>query len=483
MKHLLIILLLILVVAGCSLNKTAEPEIQKLEPMNENAVIDSLYKVISYKDQKLDSLYLQLQNYDFIIDSLEIELDISNSRVAVNQNFHIPDSLVFADRVFDLTNERLYNKFEKIFKHELRSAHKFIPRSGKYFAIFDSIFTEYKIPLDVKYLAIAESQLTPMATSHVGAAGIWQFMPSTAKGFKMRIDSFVDERRDVFFSTKAAAQYLLNSHDYLKNRGAEDWLLTMCAYNAGAGSIAKVIRQQEVYDFFDILMNADETQQYVWRAAAIKLIFDNEQALFGKILERQKPLLDENHLVEVKLKGHYKIDDWAKAQGTSLGRILELNPWIKIYKQSRRKYSAVNNVVLPPGDYEILIPNNGVVDEKALAALEKQFLNENTGFFTHHIVKRGDTLYDIARKYKTTISKIKGLNGLRSNVIYPGQKLKLYGNQTKTQGSRNYIVKKGDTVGEIADKLGVTSKWIITNNNLKNNNGIVIIRPGQKLYY
>jgi membrane-bound lytic murein transglycosylase D len=481
MKLLIIFTIVFVILSGCSFNQLEQ---EAVVPQKESALLDSLYEVISLKNIEIDSLYLQVQHLEYLVDSLEVELDISNSRIAVNQNFHIPDSLIFAGRVFDLTNERNYSKFEKIFHQELKTAHKFIPRSGKYFAIFDSIFSAYNVPLDVKYLAVAESQLSPMSTSGVGAAGIWQFMPSTAKGFKMRIDSFVDERRNVFLSTKAAAQYLLNSYEYLKNRGACDWLLTMCAYNAGAGSIAKVIKNQKAYDFFEVLMNADETQQYVWRAAAIKLIFENEEALFGKKLERQPSLLDNAHLVPLKLKGYYKIDEWVIAQGTSLGKILELNPWIKIYKQSRRKYSAINNVVLPPGDYQILVPNDNVVDENNLARLEKQFLNKNAGFFTHHVVKKGDTLYDIARKYKTTVSKIKALNGLKTNVIYPGQKLKLYGNNNqKVQGSREYVVKSGDTVDVIARKLGVTSKWIITNNNLKNKNGIVIIHPGQKLYY
>ncbi len=453
-------------------------------PETENAVTDSLKQIVALQEEEIAALHEQLNEYAFLVDSLLIELEISNSRIAVNQDFQIPDSIVFAGRKFDLTNDRLHNKFENIFRQELKSAHKFIPRSGKYFAIFDSILARYNVPEDVKYLAIAESQLTPMATSHAGAAGIWQFMPSTAKGFKMRIDSFVDERRDVFFSTEAAAQFLVNNYNYLKNRGAEDWLLAMSAYNAGAGSIAKVIKEQEVYDFFDVLMVADETQKYVWRAAAIKLIFQNEEALFGEKLERQLPLLDYCEHRNVTLKGHYKIDDWAKAQGTSIGKILELNPWIKIYKQSRKQYSAVNNVVLPPGDYNILVPEDSLADQQKLALLEKQFHSENAGFFTHHVVKKGDTLYDIAKKYKTTISKIKSLNGLKSNVIYPGQNLRLYGDaNVKVQGSREYTVKSGDTVEAIAKNLGVTSQWLIANNNLKNNNGIVIIIPGQKLYY
>ena len=496
-KILFITSLLILALFGCSANKMEEPvyspqvdkiPIEKIEENSEENVIEDTIKdssefLITIKNSEIDSLYWAIEDMKFTIDSLETALEVSNSRVAVNQDFQIPDSMVFGGRVFDLTNERVLDKFETIFNQELKNAHKFIPRSGKYFSYFDSVFTQYNIPLDVKYLAIAESQLNPMAGSRVGAVGIWQFMPKTAKGYKMRINSFVDERRDVFKSTVSAAKFLQNSYDYLAARGAQDWLLAMSAYNAGPGSIAKVIKNQEAYNFFELLMRVDETHKYVWRAAAIKLIFENEEAIFGKTFERQDPLLSYAHNTGIYLKGHYKIDDWAKAQGTSIGRILELNPWINIYKQSRKKYSAINNVVLPPGDYQVLVPNGNGVDHEKLIALEKQFLKANAGFFTHHTVKKGDSLWKIATKYKTKIATIKSLNNLKSNTIYPGQKLKLYGSGSTKQGSRSYVVKKGDTVGGIAGRLGVTSKWIIANNGLKNNNGIVIIRPGQKLYY
>lgn len=488
---LLILLLIVFLLFGCSYHKSIPEEIisdnQRTLPLNQVITPeDSLRQIIAVKNIEIDSIYNIVEELNFTVDSLTLELEISSSRVAVNTDFQIPDSIIFAGRVFDLTNERIYNKFETIYQQELKTAHKFIPRSGKYFAIFDSIFSQYGIPPDTKYLAIAESQLSPMAGSRVGAVGIWQFMPKTATGYGMRINSFIDERRNVLISTDAAAKYLKNAYQYLSDRGAHDWLLAMSSFNAGVGSIAKVVRQQEAYDFFDLLMRVDETHQYVWRAVAIKMIFENEETIFGKKFERQKSLLQNAHREKIKLKGHYEIDNWAKFQGTSIGKVLELNPWIKIYKRNRKKYSAINNVVLPPGEYSILIPNGNNIDHEELAKIEKQFLKKNAGFFTHHIVKKGDTLYDIAAKYKTTVTRIKNLNNLRSNVIYPGQKLKLYGSSSGTSSSKSdkyYVIKKGETVGSIAAKLGVSQNRIISMNNLKNKNGIVIIYPGHKLYY
>ena len=488
MGRILSLLTILSVVFGCSVARDVETiqSVEKSSIVYSHVALDSLRQEIINRNVLIDSLYVLIEGSDFTIDSLFQALEVANSRVAVNQDFVIPDSIVFAGRTFDLTNERIFDKFETIYKQELRVAHKFIPRCGKYFAYFDSVFSKYNIPLDTKYLAIAESRLSPMAGSRVGALGIWQFMPATAKGYGMRMDSFIDERRNVFLATPAAAKYLLNARSYLKKRGTTDWLLAMSSYNAGVGSIAKVVRQQEVYDFFDLLMRVDETHKYVWRAVAIKMIVENEEEIFGSKFDRKEPILENAHLIDLTLKGHYKIDDWAKAQGTSIGKILEMNPWIKIYKRNRVKYSAINDVVLPPGKYSVLIPNGNGINKELLAKIEKQFLNKNAGFFTHHIVKRGDNLYDIARKYKTTVSRIKSLNHLSSSVIHPGKKLKLYGTATggTVQKTNNYhTVKKGDTVGTIAHKLKISQNKLITINNLKKRNGIVMIYPGQKLYY
>ena len=490
---LLFSILIVFVLASCSVfrfipvmrENPAEEEFSLVENDTICTKTDSLEMIINLKNDTIDSLLSIIEEQEFTIDSLANALEISNNRIAINQNFQIPDSVIFAGRVFNLKNERIREKFKEIYEQELKTAYRYIPRSGKYFAFFDSIFSRYEIPPDVKYLAVVESRLNPMATSRVGAAGIWQFMKKTAKGYGLKVNSFVDERRNVIKSTEAAAKFLKNNYSYLKKRGIEDWLLAMSAYNAGVGNIYKVVKQQGGTDFFDLILKADETHNYIWRAVAVKLIFENEEAIFGKKFPREESIFTQTRIEKIVLKGHYKIDDWAKAQGTSIGKIWELNPWIKIYKRTRKKYSAVNDVVLPPGEYSVLLPAESRKNEVAVAEIEKQFLKKNAGYFTYHIVKKGDTLYDIARKYKTTVSKLKSLNGLSSNIIRPGQKLRLYGSAVarSSSGGGYYIVKKGDSVGKIAKRLGVSSRHLIAKNNLKVKNGIVMIYPGQKLYY
>ncbi len=502
--------LMVLFINGCSYldinlfkNKAVQqtpitPEVVVVEKTdnNENDYLRSIYSedvdellnLVHYKDKAIDSLYTTIEYFYFKVDSLQQELEFYNGRVTVNDEFEIPRKFEFAGREFDLSNDRIYQKFSEIFQQEMRTAHRFIPRSGTYFPLFESVLAENDIPDDVKYLAIAESGLASTATSPVGAGGIWQFMPATARSHNLVIDSFIDERRNIFKATEAAAQYLLNSYRFMKNQGADDWLLAMCAYNAGNGGVARVMREQGASDFFDLIMRVDETNKYVWRSAAIKLIFDNEEKLFGTKFEREPSLLAVTRIEKIKLNGHHKLDDWAQAQGTVIKRIWELNPWINLHQRQRARYSAINDLILPAGEYEILLPAESQKNEELLAAAEKKLADRSQGHYTHHTVQRGDTLYGIARRYGTNINNIKSLNNLKSNTIVVGQKLQVMGTISQSPSiSRTYTVKSGDSVEGIAKRLNVTPRYLISRNNLnvrqQGGKSIVIIHPGQKLYY
>ena len=502
MKNIIYLILIVILICGCSTfipivddsananmlleqkkvqsdNYSSENQAQS-KSQSTDATLEIDEKLYNYKST-IDSLYNELSDKESIIDSLLFEISKYKDNIIIS-DVGFPKEMEFAGQVIDLTIERNLERFEKAYNSELKSAVRFIPRSGRYFSIMDSIFTQANIPIDTKYLAIAESRLSYRAHSHMGADGIWQIMPATGKHYKMQINDFVDDRRDIFKSTQVAADLLNDTYRYFSNKGAEDWLLAYCSYNAGMGNVNKVLQSQGGSKFTDLIFKTQETNEYVWKAIAIKYIFENEEKIFGSKFEREPNLLEETKVTKVTLKGHYKLDEWAKAQGTNIGTVYELNPWIKIYRQSRKKYSAINDVVLPAGEHNILIPIDAVADSVKVAELEKQFLNKNAGYFTHHVVKRGDNLYDIARKYKTSVSKIKQLNGMTSNIIRPGQKLKLYGNVSSD--NRVYTVQKGDSISGISAKLSISQKALISKNSLKKNkNGIILIYPGQKLTY
>lgn len=463
-------------------------------PWNSETEPDSLVMILQRREYELSSMRRMVDSLFFQVDSLRQELDLAGSRVTISEDFVIPDTITFAGSLFNLRNERVFGRFEEIFYRELKSAHRWIPRSGMYFPVFDSLLSDTPVPYDVRYLAIAESNLNSLAESWVGAAGIWQFMKSTAKGYGMKIDEFVDERRNVFVATRAAARYLENAMEYLEKRSADDWLLAFCAYNAGPGNVSRVVNEQGGKTFFDLIQRVDETNQYVWRAVAIKMIFRYEEQIFGKRFERDPSLYDVTRIETLELKGHYKLDEWAKAQGTNVNRVWELNPWIKMYKRNRGRKSPVNDVVLSPGSYQILLPADAIPDETEVASIEKSFLRKNDGYFREYTVRKGDNLWGIARRFRMSVSKLKAINGLRSNTIYPGQKLKLFGNAGSTNvasagssSGRTYKVKSGDTISGISLKLGVSQAHLVRSNNLKtvtrNGKRVVIIRPGQVLKY
>ena len=251
----------------------------------------------------IDSLYGELADKDAHIDSLIFEISRLKDNIIIT-DLGFPSEIEFAGQIIDLTIERNLERFEKAYNSELKSAVSYMPRSGRYFALMDSIFTKAGVPIDTKYLAIAESRLSYRAHSPMGADGIWQIMPSTGKHYKMQINDFVDDRRDIFKSTEVAAQLLNDTYRYFSNKGAEDWLLAYCAYNAGMGNVNKVLQAQGGTKFTDLIFKTQETNEYVWKAIAIKYIFENEEKIFAKKFEREPNILEERKVEEITLKDH-----------------------------------------------------------------------------------------------------------------------------------------------------------------------------------
>ncbi|MDX9869434.1 MAG: LysM peptidoglycan-binding domain-containing protein [Candidatus Cloacimonadales bacterium] len=449
--------------------------------------LDSLYQII----EKQSLTIFELQS---IIDDIYCQLDSLQQGGFENdyntgKDFVLPESYEFAGVSFDLKNERMRNKLQTIFSYELKRAPVFLARSSCYFPIFESYFEEHGVPDDAKYLAVAESNLSYMAFSSVGAAGIWQFMPGTAKLFNLNINDYIDERRNVFKSTDAACKYLIDGYNNLLKRDIDDWLLAMASYNAGMGNIYKAINEQGAQSFFSLIMRHDETNNYIWRAIAIKMIFENEEQLFGKRFTRDSYLLDQAKLVDIELKGHHNLNEWAIAQGTNLSTVWELNPWIKINKRNQGKYSKINEILLPPGQYQILVPIDAIADTMLLAKAEKTFAAPTTTVSKYHKVRSGETLNSIAKKYGTTVNHLKSLNNMKSDRLNAGKNLLVTGSNgtTSKSSTSSYTVKDGDNLYKISKKLGVSIQHLMSKNNLKikkiKGKEVVNLRKGQVLVY
>lgn len=441
---------------------------------------------------QIDSLRQQNYDYQMKVDSLYEEISTLKDSIAfigsttrIKKHLDFPDTLYYAGYAFDLTNERIFQKFHYWYQAEIKFAYKYIPHTAKYFPVIEEILAEYELDDDIKYLAVAESYLSPLAHSSAGATGFWQFMKSTAKYYDIEMNQFVDQRRDIFTSTRAACEYLNWSLKALTSKGAPDILLAICAFNSGLSNITKAITEQGGKDFFSLIQRKAETDDYVWRTLAVKYIIENESKIFTKPFEKEPSIYEFCRIVPLVLEGHYKLDDWAQAQGTVIREVWELNPWLKIYKRNNYTHSPVNDVVVSPGEFTVLVPKGSIPNVGGVARIEKQFLEENNGYFTEHMVKSGENLWIIASRYNTSVSHLTSINGLASTTIYPGQKLNLF--SPKNNPQKYYEVKKGDTLSSISSKLGISSQKLIQTNSLKvkqsNGQNIVLIYPGQKLYY
>ncbi len=475
------ILIFAIIIAAISCATAPEPQITIDQPYETNHYEDKIYSLrqehYSYQMQ-VDSLYKE-------ISTLKDSLAFLSSTTRIKNHLDFPDTLYYAGYAFDLTNERIFQKFHYWYRAELKFAYKYIPRTTKYFPVIEEILAEYELDDDIKYLAVAESYLSPLAHSSAGATGFWQFMKSTAKYYDIEMNQFVDQRRDIFASTRAACEYLSWSLKALTKKGAPDILLAICAFNSGLSNITKAINEQGGTDFFSLIQRKAETDDYVWRTLAVKYIIENENKIFTKPFEKEPSIYESCRIVPLVLEGHYKLDDWAQAQGTVIREVWELNPWLKIYKRNNYTRSPVNDVVISPGEFTVLVPKNSIPNFDEVARLERQFMEVNNGYFTEHVVKRGENLWIIASRYNTSVSHLMSINGLTSATIYPGQKLNLI--SLKTNPKKYYVVKKGDTLSSISSKLGVSSQKLVQTNSLKvkqsNGQNIVLIYPGQKLYY
>ena len=215
-----------------------------------------------------------------------------------------------------------------------------IKRANRWFPTIENILKKEGIHPDFKYLAVIESALIEQAVSPVGAEGFWQFMPYTAKDFDLTINEEIDERLDVTKSTKAAAAYLQNAHDTLK-----DWLLAAASYNRGIGGILRDMKWQKANSYFDMEQN-QETGRYVYRILAMKIIMENPLAYGFNIPKEQcYPYIKTKKYTVTK--SITNLSDWAISKGSNFKILRKLNPWLRTTKLTIKNKS-----------YTLLLPLN-----------------------------------------------------------------------------------------------------------------------------
>jgi membrane-bound lytic murein transglycosylase D len=304
-----------------------------------------------------------------------------------------------------------------------------LKRIGLYREMIHSVFSEAGIPKDLIYIAQQESMFKPLAQSRSRARGMWQFMLRTGRQYGLKQDNYIDEKLDPEKSTRAAAKHLQTLYQMFG-----DWYLAMAAYNAGEGRIQRIIEKTKVTNFWDLSdrkLLREQTASYVPSILAFMII--------GKHPEKYGFQVEPMPSVQIKkitVPSPVDLSVAASTVGLSMQRLHELNP------ELRRRVTPANRK-----NYDLNVPED-ITQEIALKLSALPITKRippamgASELASAHKVQQGDSLWNIARHYGTTVEKLKEANHLLSNRLSLGQQLVIPGRLEKSPVA---VVAKGKT--------------------------------------
>ena len=345
--------------------------------------------------------------------------------------------------------------------------------SGRYDRPFRAIFRAHGLPEDLAYLPHVESSFQIGARSSVGAAGMWQFMPATARSY-MTVNSVVDERLNPLAGAEGAARYLAGAY-----RTLGSWPLALTSYNHGIGSMNRA-RARFGHDFARIVREYDAasfgfaSRNFYAEFLAVRRIAQAPDKYFPEGVQFQTPLAVRPVMLKRALHAH----EVSLQAGTKLTTLAELNPgWSDRALKGR--------VPLPAG-VTVWVPSGKYVPEFNAPATSTQLARSSAGKAGTHKVAAGDSLWSIARRYGMTVAGLSAHNGLDPGNphLRIGQILALPSSGKTTQvaaraaSTTKHRVAAGDTPFDIASTYKVSLRNLLAANNMHNRS---VIRPGQEL--
>lgn len=502
----------------------------KKEPLTRKEVLDSL-KSTFVRDNIascIDSLWMkELVSLDLYN---ELTFDIKNINVDEKVEYELPTELL-KERLKKLDekspfnieyNVGLENVIKSFLKNRKRAFERLMGVSQFYFPLFEESLAAQNIPLEIKYLSVVESALNPRAVSRVGATGLWQFMYQTGKQYGLKVDTYEDERSDPLKASKAATQYMKNMYAIFG-----DWDLVLASYNTGPGNVAKAIRRsggkQNYWNIRPYLHK--ETQGYLPAFLATMYIFE-----YHKEHGIKPDRAVANHFATdtVMIKNAMTFKQISDLLDVPVAELQFLNP---SYKRDEIPYVTGENhyLRLPVNKVAVFTSNEDKIyafvqyesnkRERPYERLASRNTNESDNDGTiirikYHKVRRGDSLSEISDKYGITMAELKKWNHLRSNKAPMGRRLKIITKEAVASQDKKvtnpdttsvkestaiasntakifkeekvisykdvvkyHKVKRGDNLGEISDKYGVSVAELKKWNKLRNNN----LMTGDKL--
>jgi membrane-bound lytic murein transglycosylase D len=456
------------------------------------AVFSCLYSrpIKQAKDTIEDTIIVlpesMMANLADLLHDWQIDFAGSENNCDAGQNVVYHDT-VYSDRLYRLPSEmelsfnRVVRSYIEMYSVRRREQVAYMLTLGDYyFPLFEEMLDRHGLPLELKYLPVIESALNPVAVSRMGATGLWQFMLKTGQGYGLEVNSLVDERRDPYKSTEAAVRYLKDLYSIYG-----DWNLVIAAYNCGPGNVNKAIaRSGGKQDYWEIYYHLPrETRGYVPAFIAANYIMN---------------YYAEHNICPMKPNDFQALDTVHVNQEIHFGQIAEILD-IPVHELQRLNPQFKRDIV--PGNYKpyaLVLPT-----KKMIAFIDKkdEILNcRRSTYFAHRLdtdrylkggstsvgsdgvvyyrVKKGDNLSKIAKRNGVTVAQLKSWNNLKSTFLSIGKQLivrkdapppsstdskEQYAEvredsiqRISREVNQYYRVKKGDTLGEIAKKNGVT---------------------------
>ncbi len=359
-----------------------------------------------------------------------------------------PDaSQKYKDIRFDVTtNSRVEHYIRRFSGKGKRNFAQILKRSGKFLPEIREILRSEGIPPEIAYLPLIESGFNPRAVSNKNAVGLWQFIRPTGLKYGLRINHWVDERMNVEKSTLAAAQYLKKMH---KEFGS--WELALAGYNCGEKRVSRAIRKTGSTDFWTLSRKLPrETRNYLPKFNAAVIIASNPEKYGFRVPEMEK----DYEAVSVP----------PRKSLAEIANLLDIG-----YKEISRYNPSLVGLSTPPGkSYELKVPKGYA--EKLLAVKNEieTLKNIQTPFRTRptrYTVRPDDSLWKIARKFGTSVEKLKYANRLSGSIIRPGQRLNI-----PTRTNVIYVkhkIRPGENIYILARRYGTSIDEIKRANNIK----------------
>jgi membrane-bound lytic murein transglycosylase D len=421
-----VLLLFFCVLTGTALTGNAQQQINKLDSISP----------IGFLSTRLSS------------DTTAVPQVLENP-LFYNYNFSYKKRLDSIQRDIPLAYNESVQGYIDVYSARKDQMGKMLGLSEYYFPIFENALKAFNMPMELKYLPIIESSMNSYAISKHGATGLWQFMFTTAKGYGLRMDNYVDERRDPIQSSYAAARYFKDAYTELG-----DWLLAIAAYNCGTGNVNRAIAKAGSRDFWEIRKYLpQETRNYV--PAFIAAIYVMNCPDKHQIKSQKSLFAIKTDTIQVNR--FVSLSDIAQALTMEEDDLLTLNPSYKkrivngTPESPKRIIMPKVSLVSYAGIYDVLNNTTTAIQaptlvlasnddnrsrKKPVAAVESKAAT------VYHKVKPGQNLGAIAMQYDVEVQDLKVWNNLKGTNIVPGQRLVVAKNKTNTKAPESTTGKK-----------------------------------------